>query len=84
MARDDFDLILTRADVTAPKPDPEVYARALDRLGHPKAHAVEDNPDGLRAALGAGLTCTAFPGALHDSTNFEGARDIVEAPDLAA
>lgn len=78
LAAGEFDLVLTRADVARPKPDPEVYARALDRLGHLKAHAVEDNPDGLRAALGAGLSCTAFPGALHDAANFEGASAVVQ------
>lgn len=81
LARADFDLLLTRADVSNPKPDPEVYALALERLGHPEAHAVEDNPDGLRAALGVGLACAAFPGALHDTANFEGASGIVEILD---
>lgn len=73
----DFDLILTGADVADPKPAPEVYTLALSRLGTPVARAVEDNPDGLRAALGAGLTCTAFPGALHDDADFAGAEAVV-------
>ena len=77
LAQADFDLILTRADVSAPKPAPDVYTLALSRLGHPPARAVEDNPDGLRAALGAGLACTAFPGALHDDADFEGAEAVV-------
>lgn len=78
LARTDFDFVLTRADVTRAKPDPQAYTQALDRLGHPPAHAVEDNPDGLRAALEAGLTCTAFPGALHVSSRFDEAAAIVE------
>jgi HAD superfamily hydrolase (TIGR01509 family) len=72
-----FDLILARADVVHAKPDPEVYTLACDRLGHPLAHVIEDNPDGARAAREAGLTCTAFPGALHDQSLFEGAATIV-------
>jgi len=80
----DFDLILTRDDVTDPKPAPEVYVLAMRRLGHPAVQAVEDNPDGLRAALGAGLTCTAFPGALHDAANFEGASAVVRTLTLPA
>jgi len=84
LAQADFDLVLTRADVSDPKPAPEVYALALSRLGHPAAHAVEDNPDGLRAALGAGLTCTAFPGALHAAANFAGAAAVVQTLGLPA
>lgn len=79
LATADFDLVLTRADVTRAKPDPQVYMRALETLGHPTAHAVEDNPDGLRAALGAGLACTAFPGAMHASADFAGAAAIVQS-----
>ncbi|NBD29260.1 MAG: HAD-IA family hydrolase [Alphaproteobacteria bacterium] len=79
-----FDLILTRGDVTDPKPAPEVYAVALARLGHPAARAVEDNPDGLRAALGAGLTCTAFPGAMHEAARFDGASAVVRSLTLPA
>lgn len=77
VATADFDFVLTRDDVDRAKPDPQVYTQALDRLGHPSAHAVEDNPDGLRAALGAGLACTAFPGALHVSSRFDGAAAII-------
>ena len=80
--RSDFDLVLTRADVARAKPDPEVYLRALDVLGHPQTHAVEDNPDGLRAALGAGLPCTAFPGEMHAAAEFDGAAAIIQSLSL--
>jgi beta-phosphoglucomutase-like phosphatase (HAD superfamily) len=46
-------------DVGAKKPSPEGYQQALDRLGLPPREvvALEDSPQGLEAALGAGLSC---------------------------
>lgn len=44
-------------DVARKKPDPQVYAQALAALGTPAALtlAIEDSPDGVAAARGAGL-----------------------------
>ena len=44
-------------DVARKKPDPEVYRRALSALGLPAGAvlAIEDSPDGVAAARGAGL-----------------------------
>ena len=44
-------------DVTRKKPDPEAYARALGQLNLPTSEvlAIEDSPQGLAAARGAGL-----------------------------
>lgn len=52
-----FDCVLTREDVAAPKPDPEVYLGTLARLGLAagQALAFEDSPPGLAAARAAGL-----------------------------
>lgn len=74
-----FDLVLGRGDVAAAKPDPEVYRLALSRLSATpaEARAVEDNPDGLIAARAAGLGCVAFPGALHEGSDFTPAAAIV-------
>lgn len=70
-----FDLILSRADIGRPKPAPEVYNLALDKLkiDAPSACAVEDNPDGFHAASRAGIKCIAFPGDLHNDELFENA-----------
>ena len=50
------DLTLSNEDVKRRKPDPEVYLAAAARFGlHPEAClVVEDNPNGVAAALGAG------------------------------
>lgn len=54
---DTFALVLCGDDVSAKKPDPEVYLRALKALGI-QAHqalAVEDSPAGVLAARGADI-----------------------------
>jgi len=60
---DRFDAVLCADDVTRTKPDPELYAAAVYRLGVEPAAAVaiEDSPNGLRAAKAAGLFCVATP-----------------------
>jgi HAD superfamily hydrolase (TIGR01509 family) len=55
-----FEIILCGEDVSAKKPDPEVYAQAtahLLRLGITRDQilAIEDSPNGVRAASSAGL-----------------------------
>jgi HAD superfamily hydrolase (TIGR01509 family) len=61
-----FDLIVCRDDVTAIKPDPELYLTALDRLrvNVRDAIALEDSTNGIRAAKAAGLFCVAVPNAM--------------------
>jgi HAD superfamily hydrolase (TIGR01509 family) len=63
---DRFDAICTKEDVVAVKPDPALYRLALERLGLPAAEtvAIEDSPNGLLAARGAGLACVVVPNDL--------------------
>ncbi|MDZ7629044.1 MAG: HAD-IA family hydrolase [Parvularculaceae bacterium] len=81
-----FDCVLTSADMKrpAPKPAPHIYDVALSRLfvEAGAAIAVEDNPDGLRAAQAAGIACIAVPGALHDHSEFDGALVIQDHLDI--
>ena len=71
VAADFFDVVVDSTSVDEPKPDPAAYAYALERLGERPENcvAIEDNPDGVRAAVAAGVTCVAFPNentAQHD------------------
>lgn len=66
-----FDAVLTIESVTRPKPDPEIYLAAAERLGRPPERCVvfEDSVQGARAARAArtrliGLTTTFAPDAL--------------------
>lgn len=49
------------------KPDPEVYVRTAEQLGVDSATcvAVEDSPNGVRAAKAAGMRCVAVPAVDH-------------------
>lgn len=51
-----FDIILSNEDVTRPKPDPEIYGRAFQKLGSQpwQALIVEDSAHGLAAAYASG------------------------------
>jgi HAD superfamily hydrolase (TIGR01509 family) len=60
---DAFDTIVTSDDVVEPKPAPDLYLLACERLGvaPSEALALEDSPSGVAAAKAAGLTCIAVP-----------------------
>jgi HAD superfamily hydrolase (TIGR01509 family) len=60
---DAFDAIVTSDDVATPKPAPDLYLLACERLGvEPEAAlALEDSASGVTAAKAAGLTCIAVP-----------------------
>jgi HAD superfamily hydrolase (TIGR01509 family) len=59
----DFDVIVTVDDVEHPKPAPDLYLLACERLGVAPADAIalEDSVTGIMAAKAAGLTCIAVP-----------------------
>ncbi|MEQ8672070.1 MAG: HAD family phosphatase [Aggregatilineales bacterium] len=57
------------------KPAPDVYLRAVKTLGFDPAEclALEDSPNGSRAAVAAGMTCYAVPDPTHSTPDkFEG------------
>ncbi|RDI53429.1 HAD family hydrolase [Nocardia mexicana] len=58
-----FDAVVTRQDVTRGKPYPDPYLTAIAALGADPEHvlALEDSPNGLRAAHAAGLRCLLIP-----------------------
>ncbi len=57
----------TGEDDTQGKPAPDVYLRAAKTLGLNPADclALEDSPNGARAAVAAGMTCYAVPDTSH-------------------
>ncbi len=61
-----LDVVVGRDDVRNVKPDPELFLLAASRLGQPPSACVvfEDSPNGMRAALSAGMRCVAVPNAL--------------------
>jgi HAD superfamily hydrolase (TIGR01509 family) len=64
--RGHFAAICTADDVARTKPEPDLYLAALARLGVAPAQAValEDSPNGVRAAQAAGMRGVAVPNAV--------------------
>lgn len=69
-----FETIVTREDVTNPKPHPEPYLTAAGRLGIDPVHclAVEDSHAGVRAAHAAGMQTVMVPDLLAPSEEVAG------------
>lgn len=69
-----LDALVTRDDVAYPKPHPEPYLLAAERLGVAPADclALEDSPTGVRSAAAAGMAVVMVPdllpatGELHE------------------
>lgn len=59
-----FDVIVSGHEVPAPKPAPDPYLAACERLGvraEPAVVVLEDSPTGVTAAVAAGLTVIGVP-----------------------
>jgi HAD superfamily hydrolase (TIGR01509 family) len=76
-----FAAIATADEVEHPKPAPDVYLLAAERLGVPAPNcaAFEDSPRGLAAAHAAGMFTVAVPTMLTRHLNFAQAHHIVES-----
>jgi putative hydrolase of the HAD superfamily len=71
-----FDAVVTRNDVSRPKPAPDVYLEAARRLRTEphRSVAIEDSGPGLAAAKAAGMRTIAIPHRLNRQTHdFDGA-----------
>lgn len=67
-----FHAVITRDDVTAPKPHPEPYLLAASRLGVDPARCLvfEDSEPGAEAAFSAGMTVVQVPDIIPSSGRF--------------
>ena len=84
-----LDVVLTREDVQQPKPDPEIYLLAAQKLdAHPSDCLVlEDSPSGVRAGVAAGMNVIAVAtpftiAALHSSQVLEHAWVVHDSENL--
>lgn len=77
---DDFDAIISRADVENGKPSPDAYLVALKALGvSPEdALAIEDTATSVMSAKRAGIDVVATPGELTASQDFWQADLVVD------
>jgi beta-phosphoglucomutase-like phosphatase (HAD superfamily) len=84
-----LDEVLTREDVTNPKPDPEIYLLAAEKLGVDPGDClvIEDSPNGARAGVAAGMNVIAVAtpftvSGLHSSQVVEHTWVVHEAAQL--
>ncbi|NPV55618.1 MAG: HAD family hydrolase [Anaerolineae bacterium] len=59
----EFEIICTADDVRNVKPDPELFLCATKKMGLKPGEVIafEDSPNGITAALSAGMVCIAIP-----------------------
>ncbi|MCM3133335.1 HAD family hydrolase [Paenibacillus polysaccharolyticus] len=71
--KDYFEVIRTADDVANVKPDPELYNQALEALGvtADEAVAIEDSPNGARAAASAGMHCVVISNTITGTLAFD-------------
>jgi HAD superfamily hydrolase (TIGR01509 family) len=81
---DAFDFIeCADGDMSKAKPSPALYVTALDRLAlsASEAIAIEDSPNGIRAAKAAGLFCVGYANAVTRQLDLSDADVVVESLD---
>ena len=78
---DSFDAVATGDEVERTKPDPAVYLLALERLAVPASAAIalEDSPNGVRAAQAAGIRCVAVPNDVSRHLDLSAADALLES-----
>lgn len=77
---DYFECIRTSDHVKNVKPDPELYNQTLAYLNiaPEEAVAIEDSPNGARAAAAAGMNCVIIPNAITSFLEFDDASSKIE------
>jgi len=84
--REMFDIVTNGGQVKRPKPDPEAYCLALEKLrvGPDQVVAIEDTAASLSASLAAGIATVAFPGENVYGDDFSTAAAVtpVLTPDI--
>ena len=83
LKRSDFDFIGNDKIISKPKPNAEIYLKALSelKLNAEDCIAIEDTEVSMRAAIDANIKCIAFPGSLAYDNDFSNA--CLETKDLS-
>ncbi|ALC83508.1 MULTISPECIES: HAD family hydrolase [Bacillus] len=78
---DYFDCFSTADDVENVKPDPAVYLKALDHLGveASEAIAIEDSPNGARAAVKAGIHTVVIKNTITEQLPFSTGHHTIDS-----
>ena len=80
LSRNDFNFIGNDKMVSKPKPDSEIYLKALSnlKLNAKDCLAIEDTEVSMRSAINANIKCIAFPGAMALDNDFSAALHITD------
>jgi HAD superfamily hydrolase (TIGR01509 family) len=78
-----FEFVLTKADFTRSKPDPQPYLLAAARAGvaPEECLVIEDSERGLVAATRAGMRCAVVPRGFTKLSDFSSALHVLERVD---
>ena len=76
-----FSVMCTREDVELSKPDPALYllATKLLEVSSDKIFAIEDSPNGVKAAQAAGICCVAVPNPITRNMDLSFADVIIDS-----
>jgi len=71
--RKEFSFIGNKNLVSRPKPNPDIYFKALEIMNLDKRDcvAIEDSIESAKSAIKAGIPCIAFPGIYHSDEDFK-------------
>ena len=73
ISREEFSFIGNKNLVSKPKPNPDIYFKALEIMNLDKKDcvAIEDSKESAKSAIKAGIQCIAFPGIYHSEEDFK-------------
>ena len=83
--KDDFDFIGNNNLINKPKPNAEIYYKALDVLSVDTSEciAIEDTAESAKSSLDAKIKCIGFPGNFHLHDSFDQCEMKVTKLDLS-
>ena len=83
--KDDFDFIGNNNLIFKPKPNAEIYYKALDVLSITSSEciAIEDTEESAKSSLSAKIKCIGFPGNFHLHNSFDQCEMKVTKLDLS-
>jgi beta-phosphoglucomutase-like phosphatase (HAD superfamily) len=83
--KDDFDFIGNNNLIDKPKPNSEIYYKALDALSLDplECMAIEDTEESAKSSLDAKIKCIGFPGNFHLHDSFDRCEMKVTKLDLS-
>ena len=83
--KDDFDFIGNNNLIDKPKPNAEIYYKALDILSLKPSEciAIEDTEESVKSSLDAKIKCIGFPGNFHLHDSFDQCEMKVNKLDLS-